>query len=184
MDAVIPLPRTTASAPPVDFSRLYDETVDVAWRVLARLGVRTAELEDAVQDVFIIAHRRRADFRGQSRASTWVTGIAVRVAHDYRRRVARKPTEPLEPHAPSLEDQRRAPDEALSHSQAAAVLARLLERLEPTQREVFVLAELEQYSAPEIAQLTGAPLNTVYSRLRLARARFDGLVQDFHRGGR
>lgn len=166
----------------VDFPSLYDDTVGVAWRVLARLGVHGAELEDAVQDVFVLAHRRRSEFRGDSKPSTWVTGIAVRVAHDYRRRASRKPTEPLDPHAPRLEDPRPRPDEVVSRTQAAQVLPVLLARMDSAQREVFVLVELEQHSAPDIAELLGVPVNTVYSRLRLARAHFNELVQVFNGG--
>ncbi|MBL8953099.1 MAG: sigma-70 family RNA polymerase sigma factor [Myxococcaceae bacterium] len=162
-----------SSAVRATFPALYDDHVDLAWRVLARLGVAAPDLEDAVQDVFIVAHRRLAQFRGDSKLSTWVTGIAVRVAHDYRRRDARKPAEPLEPHEAALEDRGVAPDDAVSRAQAGDLLATLLARLEPSQREVFVLAELEQLSAPEIAELMGTPVNTVYSRLRLARERFN-----------
>lgn len=182
VEAVLTLPRPATRR--VDFATLYDETVDIAWRVLLRLGVSSHELEDAVQDVFTIAHRRFADFRGAAKPSTWVTGIAIRVAHDYRRRCRRKPTEALEPHATRLQDPAGGPDDAAERSQAADVLLKLLSQLDPIHREVFVLAELEQHSAPDIATLIDVPVNTVYSRLRLARARFSQLVEDFHRGSR
>jgi RNA polymerase sigma-70 factor (ECF subfamily) len=171
-----------AITPPLEFSSLYDDTVEVAWRVLARLGVYSGDLEDAVQDTFVIVHRRLAEFRWESKPSTWVTGIAVRVAHDYRRRRARKPTEPLEPHWVRLEDPHQRPDDAVSRNQAAEMLMRLLAQMETTQREVFVLVELEQQSAPDIAQIIGVPLNTVYSRLRLARAHLNQLVDALQRG--
>lgn len=177
------LPLTEAPARRLSFPALYDDHVDVAWRVLARLGVASANLEDAVQDVFVIAHRQLAGFRGESKPSTWVTGIAVRVAHDYRRRDGRKPSEPLEPHSRWLLDEGPTPDELLARAQDTDTLQRMLMGLEPTQREVFVLAELEQLSAPEISELTGAPVNTVYSRLRLARARFNQLADALRRGG-
>lgn len=177
------LPLTEPRARRLSFPALYDDHVDVAWRVLARLGVASANLEDAVQDVFVIAHRQLAGFRGESKASTWVTGIAVRVAHDYRRRAERKPSEPLEPHARWLLDEGPTPDELVARAEDTDTLQRMLMGLEATQREVFVLAELEQLSAPEISELTGAPVNTVYSRLRLARARFNQLADALRRGG-
>lgn len=183
VESVIRLTQTARGTQAFDFLRLYDETVDVAWRVLQRLGVREAELEDAVQDVFAVAFRRRSDFHGGSKASTWITGIAIRVAHDYRRRVGRKPTEALDQHR-HLEDAKQSPDETVIRSQAGKVLLSLMDQLEPTQREVFVLAELEQLSAPEIASLTSTPVNTVYSRLRLARERFNELVENLNQGVR
>ncbi|MBL8916348.1 MAG: sigma-70 family RNA polymerase sigma factor [Archangium sp.] len=168
------MPRTT-SAP--TFEELYRSGVERVWRVVSRLGVPSAELEDAVQDVFIVAHRKLSQLRADVPAELWLTGIAVKVAHDYRRRVQRKPTEPLAP-AVKVADGAAAPDEVAVKRDALAFALKLLEQLEPEQREVFVLAEFEQLSAPQIATATGAPVNTVYSRLRLARGRFNALLQE------
>ncbi|MBE2253600.1 MAG: sigma-70 family RNA polymerase sigma factor [Myxococcus sp.] len=159
-----------------DFDALYESTSELAFRVLGAMGVRDHELDDALQDVFVIAHRRLGDFRGASRPSTWVAGIAVRVAHDYRRRHARKPSEPLEPHAPGLVAAGNGPDTSAMRTEALRAVMSFIEGLPETQRDVFVLAELEQQTAPEIAQALGVPLNTVYSRLRLARAHFEAWV--------
>src|SRR5262249_19639411 len=134
--------------------------------------------EDAVQDVFVVAHRRLADFRGDSRASTWLTSIAIKVARDHRRRHQRKATDPLPDAAAHLPDPAALPDERAALREAARRAMALIERLEVNQREVFVLSELEQFSAPEIAELTDTPLNTVYSRLRLARQAFSRLADE------
>ncbi len=181
VNAVLPIARVAVSTEP-DFAALYDETVHLTWRMLVRLGVAATDVEDAVQDVFVIAHRRLATLRPDIKTTTWVGGIAVRVAHDYRRRAQRKPVEALEPYAATLEDLRARPDDAAVRSQAADLVQRMLEQLEATQREVYVLAELERWSAAEIAAHTGAQLNTVYSRLRLARARMAELVLALQRG--
>lgn len=160
---------------PVDFARLYRAEVRRVWRVVSRLGVHPGDVEDAVQDVFIVAHKKLDSLRPEVAAGLWLTGIAVKVAHDYRRRAQRKPTGPLEP-ASQLPDAGAAPDELAARRDAMGLAMRLLDQLDPSQREVFVLAEFEQHTAPEIAELTGSPLNTVYSRLRLGRARFNELV--------
>lgn len=162
---------------PLEFEQLYRSGVERVWRVVSRLGVPRAELEDAVQDVFIVAHRKLSTLRADVPPELWLTGIAVKVAHDYRRRVQRKPTEPLAP-AVNLADAAPRPDEAAVQRDALDFALRLLEHLDPEQREVFVLAELEQLTAPQIATATGAPVNTVYSRLRLARGRFNALLQE------
>ena len=158
-----------------DFVRLYREHVDVVWRVISRLGVRSADVEDAVQDVFIVAHRRLSTLNAPP--ASWLTGIAVKVAHDYRRRDARKPSSPLEP-AKNEPDRAKLPDELAEQRDSLEYALRLLDRMPSEQRDVFVLAELEQLTAPEIAAVTSVPVNTVYSRLRLARARFNELVAE------
>ncbi len=160
---------------PHDFTRLYRESVDQVWRVISRLGVRPSDVEDAVQDVFIIAHRKLDTLRDDVRPAAWLSAIAVKVAHDYRRRDTRKPAVPLEP-AKHVPDAAERPDEVAVRRDALDFALRLLDQLVPEQRDVFVLAELEQLTAPEIAVATSTPLNTVYSRLRLARARFNELV--------
>lgn len=160
---------------PLDFTQLYRAEVGRVWRVISRLGVAARDLEDAVQDVFVVAHKKLDTLRDDVAPGLWLTGIAVKVAHDYRRRTQRKPESPLES-ARQLPDLGIAPDELAARRDAMGVALRLLEELDPPQREVFVLAELEQLTAPEIAELTSTPLNTVYSRLRLARARFNELA--------
>jgi RNA polymerase sigma-70 factor (ECF subfamily) len=159
---------------PRDFDALYEEHVDGVWRLLERFGVPESGLEDAVQEVFIIAHRRLADFRGESSLKTWLGGISVRVAKDVRRTLGRKGgheqlDEAMPQPGPQLE-------ERVGQRQALARVLRLLEALDEEQREVFVLAEFEGMTAPEIAEATGANLNTVYTRLRTARQRFSALV--------
>lgn len=182
VDAVSSFPRRLARSPAPDFAALYDSTAEMAWRLLGRLGVAPAEQEDALQDVFVIVHRRLGEFRSDAKPSTWVSAIAVRVARDYRRRRSRKPSEDLEPHEHALVDSRPGPDAVAARAQAAAIVTTLLEQLDSDQRDVFVLVELEQHTAPDIAEMLGVPVNTVYSRLRLARAHFNELVQAFQRG--
>ena len=123
----------------------------------------------------MVAHKRLASLRPDVSPVTWLTGIAVKVAHDYRRTVQRKPTGPLEP-ASQVADAAVGPDELAVRRDALGFALRLLDQLEPAQRDVFVLIEFEQLSAPEVAEVTSTPLNTVSSRLRLARAHFNELV--------
>lgn len=167
-------------ATPVDFAALYRDTFPTVWRVLGRLGVPRAELDDAAQNVYLVAHRRLGDFRGQSSARTWLAGIAVRVAADLRRTRQRKPEHPLDEELP---DAGRTPLEAASQAQSLALVGRLLDALPEERREVFVLAELEELTAPEISQSLGVNLNTVYSRLRLARRDFEAALEA-HQAGR
>ena len=168
---VEPGPVEAGPIAPLDLVALYDAHAGRVWRTALALGVDRADLDDAVQDVFVVVHRRAADFAGRSSATTWIYGITRRVAADYRRRARRAPrlgVEGVERGAPCAAQARRA---------AGAALLALLAALPHEQREVFVLIELEGMTAPEVAGVVGAPVNTVSSRLRLARRHLDELAR-------
>jgi RNA polymerase sigma-70 factor (ECF subfamily) len=153
------------------FEELYDEHVDFVWRALRSLGVRDHAVEDAVQDVFLVVHRRLAEFEHRSTLRTWIFGVAMRVAHDHRRREARKGG--LSPLDVEIVDRAPRPDERAAQAEALREVAELLDSLDPEKRAIFVLAELEQWTAPEIAEALSINLNTVYSRIRAARRDFE-----------
>lgn len=174
-----PVPSFDGAAPAaLDFRRLYEEYFAFTWRTVRRLGVAERFVDDAVQDVFIVVHRRLGDFEGRSAVKSWIFGIARRVAKDHRRRAQRKdrgealPESLSDPRAPS-------PLESAAQAEALAVLHSLLDGLDDDKREVFILAELEQMSIPEIAEAISVNVNTVYSRLRAARKAFEQGVQRY-----
>ncbi len=179
--SVSPVPVRRLAASP-DFDTLYDLHFEFIWRSLRRLGVPRASLDDATQDVFVVAFRRLSDFANRSSPKTWLAGIAVKVAADCRRRLRRKGG--LEPLSDSLEDGRPGPDARTAVTEALRRLDAVLVCLDDGQREVFVLAELEGMTAPEIAEATATNLNTVYSRLRAARSAFDESLRRLQRGDR
>ncbi len=158
------------------FDAIYEAHFDFVWRSVRRLGVPERQLDDAVQDVFVVVHRRLSGFEGRSSVRTWLFGIALRVARDHRRAISRRGEhEPLveEP----ADDRIDPPDEQTAKVQALAVLDRFLARLDEDKRAVFILAELEEMTAPEIAEALSINVNTVYSRLRAARKAFDDAVK-------
>ena len=158
----------------LDFDQVYEHHVDFVCLAVRRLGVPDALVEDAAQDVFLVVHRRLADFAGPAPVRSWLYGIALRVARDYRRRLSRKGG--LLPLEDDVRDVTPGPLEALARSEALHLLARLLARLDDDEREVFVMAELEQLTIPEIAALLGQNPNTLYSRLAAARASFEAAL--------
>lgn len=160
-----------AAAPALTVAEVYDRHAVMVFRALRALGVPPANLDDAVQDVFIVVHRRLGEFEGRAALTTWLFAIARRVAADHRRR---RPagTQPLAAVA-EVADGGVSPERAVAQAQAARAVLAILDTLDPDQREVFVLMELEQLAAPAVAEIVGVPLNTVYSRLRLARQRFE-----------
>jgi RNA polymerase sigma-70 factor (ECF subfamily) len=149
-----------------DFAALYESEFAYIWRNLRRLGVSDAQLDDATQDVFLVVYRRLPDFESRSKLRTWIFGIALRVASTYRRTAARRRTEPLDDR---MIESAMSADDLTEKAEAGRLLRRLLDELDDDRRAVFVLAELEQMTAPEVAAALGVNLNTVYSRLRSAR---------------
>lgn len=149
-----------------EFMEAYRAHVDFVWRVLARRGVPEEQLEDATQEVFVIMHRRWGAWDSDSQRA-WLYGVARRVASAQHRARARRSRKLAALPAPA--EPPRA-DERLDDQHRLDALARTLEQLDPERRDVFVLVELEGLSAPEVAVALGCKLNTVYSRLRRARA--------------
>jgi RNA polymerase sigma-70 factor (ECF subfamily) len=161
-------------APPGHFEQLYDEYFGFVWRNLRRVGVPAPSLDDATQDVFLVVHRRLPEAQRLASTKAWLAAIALRVASDYRRRDRRKGGQV--PLSEVLVDGRPGPQEARDRAEQVERLDRLLARLEHHRREVFVLAELEGMTAPEISLALGTNVNTVYSRLRLARRDFEAAL--------
>ena len=156
-----------------DFRALYDAHFDFVWRSLRRLGVREPDVLDLAQKVFLTAHFKLSEFEGRSLVSTWLFGIAQRVASDYRRsafirREVSTDNAELESVASWHEDFSAESD---ARRQARAAEA-ILNKLPEPQRTVFVLFELEEMSGQDIATLLNVSVGTVRSRLRLARDAF------------
>ena len=153
------------------FRAVYDEYFDFVWRSLRRLGVREADAMDATQGVFLTIHLRLASFEGRSQLRSWIFGICMRVASDHRR------SAPVRREV--ITDQVDLDLGATAHDadplvraesrQAVAIAESILNQLPEDQRVAFVLFELEEMSAEEIATLVDVPVGTIRSRLRLAR---------------
>ncbi len=161
----------------LEFIDVYDTYVDFVYRSVRRLGVDGPSVDDVVQEIFLVVHRRLGEFEGRSSVKTWVFGIALRVVRDHRRTIRRKRLG-ADARADGAELDRLpadgvAPFDALARAEAAKLLEGLLESLDDEKREVFVLAELEGMSVPEISEITGVNGNTIHSRLRAARRTFE-----------
>jgi RNA polymerase sigma-70 factor (ECF subfamily) len=166
-------PAETSAAGPAapELGAIYAAQVTYVWETLQRLGVRAGDVEDIAHDVFITVHRRLTDYDPGRPIRPWIFGICLRFASDYRRsaRIRREvgadaAAEPVD-RAPRADDQ-------LAQRQARQLVLDALSALPLEQRAVFVLHELDGVAMPEIAVTLDAPLNTLYSRLRLARKQF------------
>jgi RNA polymerase sigma-70 factor (ECF subfamily) len=151
----------------VAWRTLYDRYAQPVFRFVSALGVPPDEREDAAQDVFVAVYRGLRQFRGEAQLSTWIYRIAARHAsHLGRRRRVRSFLSILPWHETEPEPQ---PDPAEKASELR-LLDRLLDKLSPKKRMVLVLFEIEGLGVNEIANVMGCPANTVWSRLRHARA--------------
>lgn len=198
--APAPPERPAPAGGSLSFQQVYEAHFHYIWRCLRGLGVSEHALDDAAHDVFLVVQRKLPSFDGsEARVTTWLYEIALRVGRRYRCQTAKDARRSvsllpeldeagaeLEPapachselyasqrgHAALVDSAQGDPGRELEQSERLALARRALDALDALKREVFVLGCVEQRSAPEIAELTGVPLNTVYSRLRAARQAF------------
>lgn len=153
------------------FDRLYRDNFPFVWAAAHRCGAPADAVDDVVQDVFVTAYRRLAELSWEVSPRGWLYGVTRRVAFRYRRSAARTARRNA---AVGVTSKRS--DRPHRRHDAAKALEALLAELAEAQRDVFVMAELLGLSAPEIAAELELPVNTVYSRLRLARRRLTELA--------
>jgi RNA polymerase sigma-70 factor (ECF subfamily) len=157
------------------FDAIYEEHARFVWRSLSRLGVAEPQLSDAMQEVFLVVHRRLGEFEHRSSLRTWLFGVVLRVASQARRQGRRRVLEPLQ--ADFVDATADSPYDDAARAEAARTLYRLLDELSPDQRAVFVLVELEQMTLPDAADAVSANLHTAASRLKAARRKFEAAVK-------
>jgi RNA polymerase sigma-70 factor, ECF subfamily len=174
----------TSSPPPIaltpTFDALYAEHFAFVYRNARRLGVAPSTTDDVVQEVFLVVFRKLATFDGRSPVRAWVYGILANTVREHRRRFRRKEAPLVVPPSPDSSSRMHNTDvcsatraldahDALVSEREIALLLEVISSLPDAQRELIVLADLEQMSVPEICACTGANLQTTYSRLRVAR---------------
>ncbi len=182
--APAPRPPRGAGVPPLDVLAVHEAHADFVWCSLQRLGVRSADLDDLCQEVFIVVHKRLHTFDGSSQLTTWLFGICLRVAAAYRRRAwFRRETPTAE--VPDLDGTPPSgrPDELYAARQARATLARVLDTMDLEKRAVFVMFEIDELSTDAIAGILGVPVGTVWSRLSAARKQFQAKLSRLQRAG-
>jgi RNA polymerase sigma-70 factor (ECF subfamily) len=154
---------------PLEFRAIYERWFDEVSRWIRAMGGPEADREDLVQDVFLVVHRRLADFDGQNVAG-WLYQIARHRVRDFRRLLWVKHmlfgSVPL---SESLTKGGASPAESLETKEKRATLERLLSKLNESERAALVLFEIDGYSGEEIAEVQGVPINTVWARIHKAR---------------
>lgn len=160
------------------FDQVYRETAPLVLRAMRRLVPRDL-VDDAVQDVYVTVARRLSEFEGRSKTSTWIYAIVLKVASDHRRS-RRRQDRRVNALAGEPPPSTRSPEQQADHTTKVRLLHRVLEEMQEELREVLVLADLEELPGAEIASVLGLNPNTMYSRLRAARAEFNVLVRRAH----
>ena len=175
-----------------DLATVYDENFDYVWRCLKSLGVSEPHLDDALQEVFLVVQRKLPSFVAEANLRTWLYAIALRISRRSRHVAARDARRFLPsdwdvstpPHGSTSVAARVHSDLRfdLEKQERLALAHRALQMMDGAKREFFVLSCLEELSAPELARIFEIPVNTAYSRTRLAREAFAEAVRRIERG--
>jgi RNA polymerase sigma-70 factor, ECF subfamily len=162
---------------PPSFRAVYEDHFELVWRFAANRGVPQAELEDAVQEVFVVAHRQLLRFDGRPALRTWMAGLARNVVRNYLRRHddLSGAGDELSPFDELALPNELGPPELLEKKSAGQLLDVILERMTERQREAFILCEIEGLSAVEAAEALGVPESTLLVRLSDARKVFNAI---------
>jgi RNA polymerase sigma-70 factor (ECF subfamily) len=150
---------------PVSIRSLWDSHASPVLRSLRYLGVREADLDDALQETFVIAHKKLGELREDGSPRAWLNAIALNVARHARRA---KPMMSIDEIAESHDDRDLA-----ARAGARDEVLSLLARLADAEREIVVLYHLEQFTLKEIAEIQDCPIQTVYSRLGAATRKLE-----------
>lgn len=169
--------RAPDEAGELGFDEIYERWFHEVMRWSRAFGGLDSDLEDLVQEVFVVVRRKLNQFDGRNLPG-WLYRITQRTVSDYRRRawfrrLFRPQTYVLE----EVVDPALSPLEAAERREAERILASVLSRLSPTRRSAFILFEIEGYSGEEIARLENIPVKTVYTRLHYARKDFFAMLQ-------
>jgi RNA polymerase sigma-70 factor (ECF subfamily) len=156
------------------FAALYRRHFGLVWSLTLHLGVPAAAREDVAQEVWMTIHRRMGALREGASMRAWVASITRHVVLHHRRADGRRSRK----HAALTVV--TGVCEEIHHADAITTIDDTLRAMDPAQRETFVLVAVAELTGPEVAQVLGVPLNTVYSRLRLARARLAMALSDAH----
>ena len=157
------------------FRRLFTHFAPRVKSYLLRNGSSPSQAEDIAQETLALLWRKAGLFDpNKASASTWLFRIARNQMID---RIRRRQRPELDPNDPLLApDEEPAPDKQASKHEDIAAVRSALAQLPEKQREVIMMSFFEEYPHPAIAEKLQLPIGTVKSRIRLALARLDTLL--------
>lgn len=155
-----------------DLAQIYRDHHAFVWRIVRRLGVPESVVDDAVQEVFVVVHRRRDELDFSRSIRGLLYGIARRVAK--RSRDKANAAARLRVVGPTTA--RGDPEADAAIREKAEVVRAALEAMDEAKRMTFVLADVEGLTMPEVAAAMEVNVNTAYARLRAARQKLGQAV--------
>jgi RNA polymerase sigma-70 factor, ECF subfamily len=162
------------------FGALFSAEMAWMWTTLRRLGVRPSDLEDVTHDVFLTVYRKLDVYDPARPARPWLFAFAYRAASDYRR-LARHREQPTDD-VPERETSSPRVDDVMVKMEESALIHAALDRIDLDRRAVLVAHEIDGTPMKDVAASLGIPLNTAYSRLRVAREELTAAVKRITRG--
>lgn len=159
-------------SPAKDAEALFVEHSAFVASFLRRMGALPGEVDDLVQEVFLIVHQKGGYLPGPAEPRSWVASIAVRVLSNRRRSRLRRREDAESPELLSAPAKTPSPESSVEVRQALGRVQEALDRMDAEHRAVFLLYEVENESCQIIAELLEIPVGTVYSRLHTARKQF------------
>ena len=140
---------------------------------LIRMGISRADLDDVMQEVFLVAHKMGGYSPGPAKPTTFLANIAFRAATTHRRKgKVRSFVYANEELVGGAAGETADPERSTDNQQRLELLQRCLDRLDDDKRAIFVMAEIQGETVVSIASGLGIPVDTAYSRLRAARKLF------------
>ncbi len=158
-----------------DYQRVFFEYAPFVLRVLPRLGVPTSDVEDVCQEVFLAVHRKLPGFEGRSSLRTWLYGICLRTASNYRQRAYRWREVVTDRPPETVQSDEQI--ETLRQKEIRDLLDEALNILKDSEREVVVLFEIEELDMAEVARAIGCSKFTAYARLYAARKQMKSFIR-------
>lgn len=158
------------------FEEVYREEFVYVFSTLRRLGIKEADLPDLTHDVFVAVYRHMGDYDPERPLRPWLFGFVFRMASDYRNRARHRYVE-VSSDDREIGTDRPLPDEDAAASELRRDLLRALDAMDFEKRAIVVMHDIDGRTVPEMAAFFETPLNTMYSRLRLARAELEAQLR-------
>jgi RNA polymerase sigma-70 factor (ECF subfamily) len=168
------------------FRRIYGQEIHYVWNSLRRLGVLPEDIEDVAHEALLSVFKKLHEVDPERPIRPWLFGFLYRTSADYRKRAHRRYEVPDDGAENDAADEAPTAEQRLSEQEERALVLDALERLPLEKRALIVMIDIDGHAAPAAADALGIPLNTAYSRLRVAREEFTAAVRRLlaRRGGR
>lgn len=171
---------TMRSAARPSFRSMYESEFDYVWNTFGRLGVAERDREDLTQELFVLVHKKLDEYVASRPIRPWLFAFAFRIASDYRR-LARHRVELFQERTSELPGTTISAEETCVQQEGRSLILRAIDLLSTERKPIFIMHELDGIAVPDIADALGIPLNTAYSRLRLARQDFATAISQLRR---